>query len=165
MKKIPVIAASPVDSDGCDGYLPGMELQEMINRLVVLLKRRGYTQEQFESMVGLSKNRISKWVGGQGEPTGRQLWRMAQHLNVPIEHFLSESIAPDGAGTSDFDYCVQTVRRLGTAEALYRLLGERHRPSESREEPVTAAPRVESGQSLHPPVRGPQDSRRRARGA
>jgi transcriptional regulator with XRE-family HTH domain len=106
----------------------------MIERLVTLLRRRDSTQEQFESMCGLSRNRISKWVMGQGEPKARELWRMARELNVPIEHFLDESATltkdqpppdptPDRSPPDeDIALAYALVRKLGPERAICRLM-------------------------------------------
>jgi transcriptional regulator with XRE-family HTH domain len=99
------------------------ETSEIIERIVVLVKRRGYTQEQFEAMVGLSRNRISKWVGGHGEPTARQLWRMAAALGVTADYFLSLKPVPEGhGGHTKLDLVFNLCRELGADEAFRRLM-------------------------------------------
>jgi transcriptional regulator with XRE-family HTH domain len=131
LAKIPDSCLTGLSSVGCGDYPDGMDdldLSEMLERLVTLIRRRGLTQEQAEAMAGLARNRISKWLGGQGQPRFLEMVRLSRQLNVPLEHFVTKEVGSEGSGDADLDFCFQTVRRLGTAEAMYRLLGDRRRP-------------------------------------
>lgn len=63
---------------------------KMIERIERCLAAKGIKQGELERSLGLSENRISKWKGGQGEPTARQAWKISHALGVPLEWLVSE---------------------------------------------------------------------------
>ena len=105
-----------------------------VEKILTLLEQRGWTQGYFESMAGLSANRISKWKNDQGEPTLRQGLRMARLLGVPIEYLAddqADAIEQPPALTADEDAILKLVRalRLDVSQAMCALANAgRHEP-------------------------------------
>src|SRR5689334_4463054 len=76
---------------------PGMSLRDdraeidrMLDKIVELARRRGYTAGRLEEAADLATNRISKWrdrTKQRSEPTARQLWRIARVLGAKIDYF------------------------------------------------------------------------------
>lgn len=64
----------------------------MVDKIVMLLDQRRLDQDEFESLAGLARGRISKWKADQGEPTASQTLRMARLLQVSMEFLADESI-------------------------------------------------------------------------
>lgn len=111
----------------------GMNAIEKISRLI---EERKLTQSGVERAAVLSGNRISKWKAGEGEPTYRQIARVARVLNAPLEWLCddamdwppSASIEMDGL-TDDERYVLRTYRYLrnergiSPEEAAIRMAG------------------------------------------
>ena len=100
--------------------------------------RQGLTQTGFEAMVGLPPNRISKWAGGQGEPTARQALRMARKLGVSVE-FLADDNADEPPVPVKMDEAErkvwEIVNLIGPEMAWERLVGNARFSSEPRAVP------------------------------
>jgi transcriptional regulator with XRE-family HTH domain len=65
-----------------------------IARIVRLLDERGMSAAELERRSGLATNRVSKWKGGAGVPTTRQLADIARVLGVEVERLLSDAPPP-----------------------------------------------------------------------
>ncbi len=63
----------------------------VIEKMVVLAKRKGLDQGELEQLAGLPKGRISKWKGGTGSPTVKQAVRIARELGVDVGFLLDDS--------------------------------------------------------------------------
>jgi transcriptional regulator with XRE-family HTH domain len=98
----------------------------MIHKICELLDARGIDQCELEAELRLAENRISKWKAGQGEPTARQLYKMARKLNVSVLYLLEDTA--DQAFpeiTADELYLIRTFRslRLDVDVAVRRMCG------------------------------------------
>jgi transcriptional regulator with XRE-family HTH domain len=93
------------------------------------VKKRGLTQDAFERMVGLPQGRISKWLNGPGEPTGKQIFRIARALDLSMDYLLDEAVtepAPS-ANLNDAERTLIKIVRImdgGAVEAIRRITGE-----------------------------------------
>jgi transcriptional regulator with XRE-family HTH domain len=98
---------------------------DMVAKIQHLLRDRGLHQAEFEPLAGLPKGRVSKWAGGQGEPTARQALRMARLLNVPLDYLADDDLdEPPPASMTDRERQVwEVVRTIGPDEAWRRLVG------------------------------------------
>lgn len=86
----------------------------MIQKICDLLDAQGYTQQDFEGLTRLAKNRISKWKDKKGEPTARQIHRIARQLGVSIDYLVDDSQdEPVAEFTPDEVFLVRTFRSLG----------------------------------------------------
>ena len=103
---------------------------KMLERIRLLLEKRGVTQHQLEKLAALPTNRVSKWMAGQGEPTARQAARIAALLDVPLDWLVSEqedSVADPPAYGYRLNYgerlILDVVRALGLSrdESIRRL--------------------------------------------
>ena len=154
------------DPEGGEETMAGdtrKEIDQILDRVIELARRRGYTQETLEVAANLPRNRISKWrdrTRKRPELQVTYLHRIARTLGVPMEYFLEDTSIDEALG-SDMDYVIYTAKKLGTEEAIRRLLDDRYCTASAAE---PAAPETDSGQSLHPPVR-PASPHRRAKGA
>lgn len=98
----------------------------MVEKLQNLIVDRGLTQTVFEPMAGLPENRISKWAGGQGEPTARQALRMARQLGVSVEYLIDDQLDRDPGAPSvplslQDQMILEAYRAFGFQEAWRRL--------------------------------------------
>jgi transcriptional regulator with XRE-family HTH domain len=109
---------------------------EMIEKLLSLIESKGETQDAFERRYGFPRGRISKWKEGTGEPTARQLWRIAIGERVPIDYFLDPAMSDpsQSAGLSDDERALLLVYRslrgpdLTIEDAIRRMSRERQVP-------------------------------------
>jgi transcriptional regulator with XRE-family HTH domain len=103
-----------------------MKNERLIQKLLALLKERGYTQRSFEARMRWPENRISKWASqGQGEPTASQVWLMAKELDVPVEYLLDdEQDQPERPRLSKAQVrmLMEIVEQIGWGEMMARLL-------------------------------------------
>ena len=94
-------------------------------RLRVLRARRGATQEDVASAVGVSQNAVGKWERGESQPQADELVRLADFYDVAIDFICGRCDAPSGLDAGswliDLDevdqprdgklWCVQVPRR------------------------------------------------------
>lgn len=62
-----------------------MELHE---RIAVIRKTRGLTQEQLGELVGVTRQAVSKWESGQAVPDALTIARLCQELNLSADYVL-----------------------------------------------------------------------------
>jgi len=77
---------------------------------------RGYTQEEFAEVLGMSKNQVSRYERGSNDPTGESLIKIAQALDVSVDYLLGLSDVFDpyqGAGLSDKEKKAISAWRYG----------------------------------------------------
>jgi transcriptional regulator with XRE-family HTH domain len=106
-------------------YLGDMKANpRMIQKLLDLLKSRGYTQCAFESRMRWPKTRISKWANGKGEPTAMQAWLAAKELGVSVEYLFDDTMDnPTGTLPPEARTILEIAEHLGWEEAMNRLVG------------------------------------------
>ena len=71
-----------------------MELNE---KLQLLRKQKGLTQEQLAQALYVSRTAISKWESGRGYPNIDSLKAIARYFSVSVDDLLSEAETPDAA--------------------------------------------------------------------
>ena len=71
-----------------------MELNE---KLQLLRKQKGLTQEQLAQALYVSRTAISKWESGRGYPNIDSLKAIARYFSVSVDDLLSETETPDDA--------------------------------------------------------------------
>lgn len=71
-----------------------MELNE---KLQLLRKQKGLTQEQLAQALYVSRTAISKWESGRGYPNIDSLKAIARYFSVSVDDLLSETETPDAA--------------------------------------------------------------------
>lgn len=60
-------------------------------KLVVLRKIKGLTQDDFASVVGVSRQAVYKWESGQSDPELKKLVRIKELFNISIDDLLDEN--------------------------------------------------------------------------
>jgi transcriptional regulator with XRE-family HTH domain len=78
------------------------------------LADRGQTQRWLARRLGVDDKRISNWSKGIGEPTGSQLWRIAEEMGLSIEYLANPEATkpPDLPITRDQRQILDLVRAL-----------------------------------------------------
>lgn len=102
---------------------------KMIEKIDQLLTARNMSQATLEQLVGLSQNRITKWKAGQGEPTARQAYRIAEVFGVSVGWLISDEdhdkpVVADGLNEDERAVLdVYRALKLDRHEAIRRLAG------------------------------------------
>ena len=60
-------------------------------KLVILRKARGLTQDEFASAVGVSRQAVYKWESGQSYPEVQKLLEMKTLFSISIDNLLDDS--------------------------------------------------------------------------
>ena len=133
---------------------------KMVEKILRLIDERGWTQTAFESMAGLAKNRITKWIDGQGEPKASQAGRMARLLGVTTDYLVRDDLDDPAAiaGLSEDDRMIlRTIHAVGLdADEVIRLIHEGYRnratsPDTSlNAKPRTSLPGERGGDAARP---------------
>lgn len=63
--------------------------------LSILRRRAGYTQETLAEALGVSRQAVSKWEGGQGLPEAATLLTLADLLGCSLDELMREELAQD----------------------------------------------------------------------
>lgn len=61
-------------------------------KLILLRKRKGMTQQELSRAVGVSRQSVYKWESGQSYPEAPKLLELRRLFEVSIDHLLDESI-------------------------------------------------------------------------
>jgi transcriptional regulator with XRE-family HTH domain len=90
-------------------------MKTMLQKLDDLIQEKGLDQDELEQLAGLAKNRISKWKGGQGEPTASQALRMSRVLDVPLLYLVDDELndVPPPDLTTDERFLIERLRNNG----------------------------------------------------
>jgi transcriptional regulator with XRE-family HTH domain len=97
-----------------------MGILEKIDRL---LDERDIKQGELESLAGLPKGRVSRWLGGTGKPTAEQAFRIARAFKVRVEYLLDDMIEDAAPDYSDVETrIIEMARVLGHETAIRRLM-------------------------------------------
>lgn len=101
-------------------------MENLIDKIIELLKLRGFTQSGLERAAGLSENRISKWKSGVGEPSIYEAARIARLLDVSLDELVDaqKPALPVNDLTEDERLIVTVVRkaRLSSEDVIQRLM-------------------------------------------
>ena len=62
----------------------------MVEKILVLLDEKGWTQAALERAAGLSEARISKWKNHVGQPTARDAREIARLMGVSIAYLVDD---------------------------------------------------------------------------
>lgn len=114
------------------------QVNEMIDRILELAWRRGIRSAgDLAAKCGLAANRFTNWRKA-GEPSARQLQRMAKVLSTSIEYLLSgeTSSFADFPDADRYAFALQALQRLEPEEAARRLLCERPRDHDDTSDEV-----------------------------
>ena len=63
--------------------------------LSILRRRAGYTQESLAEVLGVSRQAVSKWEGGQGLPEAATLLTLADLLGCSLDQLMREELATE----------------------------------------------------------------------
>ena len=88
-----------------------MELSE---KLYLLRKKSGLSQEQLAEKLNVSRQAISKWESGVSVPESEKLITISTYFNVSVDYLIKDGIkAPDRLDTSTRDRTDITVKYIG----------------------------------------------------
>jgi len=62
-----------------------------MRRLKQLLQERGYTQEAFADLIGVSRESVKNWIRGKCRPNLKTLNKIADALEIDAEELTDES--------------------------------------------------------------------------
>jgi transcriptional regulator with XRE-family HTH domain len=88
----------------------------MLEKIDLVLRRKGLSQAALERIALLPAGRISKWKDQKGEPTVRQALRIAHALDVPIPWLVDDGMdepPPVSAMPSAAEQLAQRMVRAG----------------------------------------------------
>ncbi len=60
-------------------------------KLIILRKRRGFTQEEFAKAVGVSRQSVYKWESGRSYPEAEKLMEIRRLYGISVDELLDES--------------------------------------------------------------------------
>lgn len=111
----------------------------LVSKIIHAIRSRGMTQEQVEESLRLARGRLSKWVGGIGEPSAIEVWRIAQYTGVEVGFLLdphreipSGALPLEGSVDDPYELPRKMMLKLGPDESFRRLARD--------ERPVVAPP-------------------------
>ena len=61
-------------------------------KLILLRKRKGLTQQEFSRAVGVSRQSVYKWESGQSYPEASKLLEIRRLFDVSIDHLLDDTV-------------------------------------------------------------------------
>lgn len=62
-----------------------------MRKLKQLLQERGYTQEAFADLIGVSRESVKNWIRGKCRPNLKMLNKIADTLEIDAEELQDES--------------------------------------------------------------------------
>ena len=82
-------------------------------------KLKGLTQERLANLVGMSKTSVVLWESDKREPQNKELIKMAEIFNVPVDVLLD--VIPTFSNTETYETSTDQIYRpiLGTVKAGY----------------------------------------------
>jgi transcriptional regulator with XRE-family HTH domain len=63
----------------------------MVERIEVLLKKKGITRKQFAESLGIGKNQLKKWETGESKPNLATILGIASYLDTTPEYLTGEA--------------------------------------------------------------------------
>ena len=91
---------------------------ELNNRLLELRKKAGFSQEQLAEKLGVTRQAISKWESGQGNPDINNIIRISKIYNVSTDYLL-KGLEPDAKIPSDNNSQQKKYKEL---DKVFRIL-------------------------------------------
>lgn len=91
---------------------------ELYERIAVIRKMKGLTQEQLGELVGVSRQAVSKWEAGQAVPDALTIAKLCQELDVSADYILlgkepeersAAPMEPDYVPPAECPVCGRTV--------------------------------------------------------
>ena len=80
-------------------------------KLILLRKRKGMTQQELSRAVGVSRQSVYKWESGQSYPEAPKLLELRRLFEVSIDHLLDESIhLPSPLGETKVENIIETPK-------------------------------------------------------
>ena len=64
-------------------------------KLQYLLTKKNLSQTEFAEMINKKKQNVSRWLSGKFVPSVKNINKIANALNVPVEELLSEECSKD----------------------------------------------------------------------
>jgi transcriptional regulator with XRE-family HTH domain len=69
-----------------------MDNKRIVERIRAAVKESGFTQREFAKKIGISETAISRWHGGDRQPSITSLKKIANATGKPLNFFLDSSI-------------------------------------------------------------------------
>ena len=96
----------------------------MLEKITRLIDERRLKQAQVERQCGLAQNRISNWKAGRGEPTARQLFRIASLLGVSMRYLVDDAMSEPAPEADEQQRIILILAsKAGFERAIIRLMG------------------------------------------
>ncbi len=125
-------------------------------KLILLRKRKGMTQEEFSRAVGVSRQSVYKWESGQSYPEATKLLEIRRLYGVSIDHLLDESVSlPFPSNESSTQFVKENKEIFGTTP---KIIEEKKESETGFGEPVREAAESLSsrtGETKKPELRQP----------
>lgn len=88
----------------------------LADKIILLRKRAGWSQEELAEQLGVSRQSVSKWEGAQSIPDMERLLKMSRLFGVTTDYLLKDELEelPDSVAAVD---CESGVRRVTMEEA------------------------------------------------
>jgi transcriptional regulator with XRE-family HTH domain len=113
-------------------------------KLILLRKRKGMTQEEFSRAVGVSRQSVYKWESGQSYPEAAKLLEIRRLFGVSIDHLLDESIQLPFPTEYSTSYIYQEKQEKNTTTPV---VTEKETildtPNTPKEEPISKEPEMQ----------------------
>lgn len=86
------------------------------DKLILLRKKAGWTQEELAERMGVTRQSVSKWEGAQSVPDLEKIVRLAELFGVSTDYLLKDEIAGEDTAARTAPGVVGGVRRRVTVE-------------------------------------------------
>lgn len=87
----------------------------MADKIIILRKKNGWSQEELAEKMGVSRQSVSKWEGAQSVPDLKKILQLAELFGVTTDYLLKDSIENEEY-TQD-DIADDNVRKVSLAQA------------------------------------------------
>ena len=99
------------------------EKSSFIKQFKDILYKKGFTQQEFASKLGVDQVMISQWMNGARNPSIKSIKKIAEVLDVPVNYFLGESnIGNDGLKEvlMKINFIEEKIKRIETENILLK---------------------------------------------
>ncbi|MEE1219512.1 MAG: helix-turn-helix domain-containing protein [Ruminococcus sp.] len=87
----------------------------MADKIIILRKKNGWSQEELAEKMGVSRQSVSKWEGAQSVPDLKKILQLAELFGVTTDYLLKDSIENEEY-TQD-DIADNNIRKVSLAQA------------------------------------------------